>query len=103
MEAQYVLSVDENLAFLLKWESLPRLISPGEDTAFSDAMVQLHTRGGAGPFGRSGQAPGSLKVAAKGQKNPFLGIDQQATIDAINADGGIAILSCTYWDGARGE
>ena len=27
------------------------------------------------------------------------GIDQQATIDAINADGGIAILSCTYWDG----
>ena len=27
------------------------------------------------------------------------GSDQQATIDAINADGGIAILSCTSWDG----
>lgn len=27
------------------------------------------------------------------------GIDQQSTIDAINADGGLAILSCTYWDG----
>ncbi len=27
------------------------------------------------------------------------GIGQQATIDAINADGGLAILSCTYWDG----
>ncbi len=27
------------------------------------------------------------------------GIDQQSTIDAINANDGIAILSCTYWDG----
>ena len=27
------------------------------------------------------------------------GLDQQSTIDAINADGGLAILSCTYWDG----
>lgn len=27
------------------------------------------------------------------------GISQQETIDAINADGGLAILSCTYWDG----
>ena len=26
-------------------------------------------------------------------------LDQQSTIDAINADGGLAILSCTYWDG----
>jgi len=27
------------------------------------------------------------------------GIGQQEMIEAINADGGIAILSCTYWDG----
>ena len=27
------------------------------------------------------------------------GLDQQTTIDAINADGGMAVLSCTYWDG----
>ena len=27
------------------------------------------------------------------------GTDQQTVIDAINADGGIAILCCTYWDG----
>ena len=27
------------------------------------------------------------------------GADQQSVIDGINADGGIAILSCTYWDG----
>jgi len=26
-------------------------------------------------------------------------LDQQSTIDAINGDGGMAILSCTYWDG----
>jgi hypothetical protein len=27
------------------------------------------------------------------------GLDQQSTINAINDDGGMAILSCTYWDG----
>ena len=27
------------------------------------------------------------------------GIDQQTSVDAINNDGGIAILCCTYWDG----
>ena len=27
------------------------------------------------------------------------GIRQQTTIDAINEDGGLPILSCTYWDG----
>ena len=27
------------------------------------------------------------------------GIGQQTTIDAINEDGGLPILSCTYWDG----
>ncbi len=31
------------------------------------------------------------------------GIDQQATIDVINEDGGIAILSCTYWDGRTAQ
>ena len=27
------------------------------------------------------------------------GLDQQPTIDAINEDGGLTILCCTYWDG----
>jgi len=27
------------------------------------------------------------------------GLDQQTTIDAINEDGGLALLACTYWDG----
>ena len=27
------------------------------------------------------------------------GLDQQSTIDAINQDGGLAVLSCTVWDG----
>jgi len=27
------------------------------------------------------------------------GLDQQTTIDAINDDGGLALLACAYWDG----
>jgi len=27
------------------------------------------------------------------------GLDQQTTIDAINDNGGLALLACTYWDG----